>query len=300
MNSEVLMAAYGASPSVQEGFSEVKRFIQSCEKRFLNASQESELEKLNRSSGAWFHASDDLFSLLLEVSFFYDQTKGQFDPLIIETISIGDAGDAIRAIKEGVTEHSTGYHPSLSPSFRDIKFDRNTHSLRLPPGVGLDLTDIVSGWTVEKATTCLAQYSNACAISIGGVLCTLGLPENNKGWQIGLENPKDHNQTVTTIHIASRYSVATYSEGLSHRKQKGWQNSLLGEDAALKPVDWLSMTVIAHSGTTAEIYAKILWQSSFRDARVIAAQNNQIAAVGIDQNGRLWQSQNSKEFIEDL
>ena len=83
MNTDILLGAEGQADQIRAGFEQASQTIQSGESRFTRFSEESELSALNRSSGKWFKASPDLFSVVALTRRFFHLTRGLFDPSIL-------------------------------------------------------------------------------------------------------------------------------------------------------------------------------------------------------------------------
>jgi len=302
MNSDILLAAEGSYPRTSTGFEEVRNFIVSCEKKFSRFSENSELSRLNQSAGTWFHASEDLFSVLTEARNYYEQTHGLFDPAILDALEMAGydrSMDQIRGRELGFSAAQVQLAP-IKLDLKDIRFDRSNQSVRMPTGMRLDLGGIAKGWIAERAAGMLAYYADACTDSAGGDLYVIGLPEGKTHWQVGLEDPLDANRTLALLKVTSRCAVAT--SAITKRK---WtvngqaQHHLIDPRTGAPAVtDWLSVTVIAPHATTAEVYAKTLLIAGSHQAKSIIARSNQMAVIAVDGNGKLWGSYNSREFID--
>ncbi len=300
MNSDILLAAEGAYSRTSIGFKEVKDFIEGCEKRFTRFSDHSELSHLNQSAGTWFHASEDLFNLVSEARNYFDPTNGLFDPSVLEALEMAGYDRSMDEIKGREIGSSSVKVMPPKQDLREIRFDRSNQAIRLPPGMQIDLGGIAKGWIAERAAGLLAFYSDACAVSAGGDLYVIGLPEGKPAWQVGIEDPLDPNRTVALLKVTSRCAVATSAITKRRWTQNGHEQHHLIDPRTGEPAvtDWLSVTVIASHATTAEVYAKTLLISGSQQAKAIIARSNQIAVISIDGNGKLWGSYNSKDFID--
>jgi thiamine biosynthesis lipoprotein len=300
MNSDILLAAEGAFSRTSIGFKEVQDFIEACEKRFTRFSDHSELSRLNESAGTWFHASEDLFSLLSEARNYFEQTNGLFDPSVLEALEFAGYDRSMDEIKGRAIASSAVNVMPRKMDLREIRFDRSNQAIRLPPGMRVDLGGIAKGWIAERAAGLLAFYSDACTVSAGGDLYVIGLPEGKSAWQVGLEDPLDPNRTIALLKVTSRCAVATSAITKRRWTLDGHEQHHLIDPRTGEPAvtDWLSVTVIAPHATTAEVYAKTLLIAGSHQAKAIIARSNQIAVISVDGNGKLWGSYNSKEFID--
>ena len=301
MNSDILLAAEGVAARVTEGFKEVQGFISGCEKRFSRFSDQSELTRLNLSSGTWVHVSDDLFSLLFESRSLFEMTNGLFDPSILEALEFAGYDRNLEKVQEG--QQNSYIKIKLTPQtigFQEVRFDRNNQSVRLPTGMRIDLGGIAKGWAAEKAAGLLASYADACAVSAGGDLYVIGLPEGKTNWQVGLEDPNNPNRTLAILKLSSHCGVAT-----SSTTKRKWTKDNRIAHQLIDPrtgspaiTDWMSVTVIAPHTTIAEAYAKSFLIAGSHQAKGIISRTNQIAVIAVDAYGKLWSSPRSKEFID--
>jgi thiamine biosynthesis lipoprotein len=86
MNSDILLAAEGAADSLTLGFKLTRYFIAAGEERFTRFADTSELSRLNRSAGAWFQASPELFDVVRQACALAGETSGLFDPTMLAAL----------------------------------------------------------------------------------------------------------------------------------------------------------------------------------------------------------------------
>jgi thiamine biosynthesis lipoprotein len=211
MNTDIVLAAEGLSEKVSAGFKQTCQFIQTSEKRFTRFSEQSELSKLNRSSGSWYDASQDLFEILQLCSAYQEMTGGLFDPSILpdlEAAGYDRSMDEIRAQGPGQSQNKVIPRPSAT--FRDIRFDPEQQRIRLPAGMKIDLGGIAKGWVAQQAAHILAKYIRTCAVNAGGDMFLVGLPAGEKYWQVTLEDPSDFQHALNILKVGPG-AVATSS-----------------------------------------------------------------------------------------
>ncbi|MCL5999667.1 MAG: FAD:protein FMN transferase [Chloroflexi bacterium] len=301
MNTDILLMAKGDSVSLAEGFRAARTYIAICEKRFTRFSEQSELSQLNRASGGWFLASQDLFDVVRQARRYMDQTCGLFDPSIL--VALRNAGydrsmDEMRTDGAGMDSALTAGSWSLA-GFDAVQFIPLICGIHLPEGVQIDLGGIAKGWIVERVAHLLASYAQACAVNAGGDMFLLGQPDDEETWPISLEDPRDPAQVLAVLRV--RQGALATSSITKRRWVQGKrvQHHIIdprsGEPA---DTDWLSVTVIADHATEAEVFAKALLIAGSAQAQVLAAQAPGIAFIGVKQDGSLWGSANSQEFLD--
>ena len=304
MNSDIILAAEGSQDSLTLGFKLARDFINASEVRFTRFTDFSELSCLNRTAGAWFQASPELFQVVQMACEYAAETEGLFDPTMLaalEAAGYDKSMDDIRA--DGVSSH--GVPPqsrsiySTRSAFRAIQLDEPTHSIRLPLNTRIDLGGIAKGWIAEQAALILSEYATACAVSAGGDMFLVGLPADEPSWSIGLEDPRAPDRDLTTLHIGPG-AVATSS--IAKRR---WQQGRRTQHHIIDPrtglpaeTDWVSVSVIAPHAALAEVYAKALLIGGSREAERIAAQRPEITYVAVDQDGQLCGQTNLSEVLD--
>ena len=302
MNSAILLAAEGEPAAVAEGFLAVRSYIAECERRYSRFTEDSELSQLNRTSGGWFIASPELFEIVQVARHLMDLTCGLFDPAILSVLR--DAGydrsmDEICAagpLPARVIDRRT---PWPAAGFNAVEFMSSISAIHLPQGVQIDLGGIAKGWIAEQAAGLLADYASACTVSAGGDMYLAGLPQGDSAWSISLEDPRDP-ASVLAILRAPQGAVAT-SSITKRRWVQGQQNRhhiidpRSGEPAE---TDWLSVTAFAAHAATAEAFAKALLIAGSAQSQVLADRQAGLEYIGIKQDGTLWGSSHSQEYLD--
>ncbi len=299
MNSTIVLGGEGAPSALAEGFERAEAFVHTSEARFTRFSDDSELAQLNRASGSWFRASPELYEVVHEAQSSVQETGGLFDPSILDDLERSGYDRSMDEIRAGhVGEATPNAACGVRPSILDMQFDEAARRLRLPPGLRIDLGGIAKGWIAEHTALLLADHSSACLVSAGGDLFTVGLPEGESRWEIGLEDPNDPNAALTVLRSVPG-AVATSS--ITKRR---WRQGNREQHHVIDPrtgapavTDWLSVTVYAPHAVTAEVFAKaLLIAGSYRYER-IALGRSEIAFIAADRLGRLWGSSNAAELL---
>ena len=300
MNSDIVLAAEGTRESIAPGFDQVQSMIAALEVRFSRFSDTSELAQLNQAAGSWFHASDELFSVLHLACDFVRQTDGLFDPSILDALENAGYDKSMDDILRDAHGAARPASPILTRwSARAIQLGADARAIRLPRGMRIDLGGIAKGWIAEQAAQKLATYADACAVSAGGDMFMIGQPSEEPTWRVELEDPRDPTQAVAVLRTGPG-AVAT-SSIMKRRWQQGdrVQHHLI-DPRTSQPAetDWLSVTVMTPHAATAEVFAKALLIAGSRQADRIAAKRNDLAFIAVDHTGQLWGSAHAKEFLD--
>jgi thiamine biosynthesis lipoprotein len=305
MNTEIVLAAEGPSTRrLQEGFRRVRQFVADKEAQFTRFSEASELSGLNRSAGDWFQATPELFEVVRLARDLHEQTGGLFDPAVLPALRAAGydrSMDQIRAFGAGPSVNFPG-EASLERGLAGLMLDPASYHIKLPAGRQIDLGGVAKGWIAERATEVLAAYADACAVNAGGDMFLIGSPsdEPDHAWRIAVEDPLQPERDLAVLRVESG-AVAT-----SAVTRRRWMQGTQARHHIIDPrtllpaeTDWLSMTVIAPHAPTAEAFAKALLIAGSAQAARLADRYPQITFIGVRNDGALWGSSHSQEYLEN-
>ncbi|MFH0941105.1 MAG: FAD:protein FMN transferase [Candidatus Omnitrophota bacterium] len=176
-------------------FSEFKRL----EGIFNLFDNNSELYRLN-ASGA-LAASPELFEILKNAKYFYEETKGAFDVTIAPlSLKWKSAIKYQEVPKDDEIKKLMGL-----VGFDYVYLDENTRTVRLlKSGGSIDLGGIAKGYAVDRAIAGLRQAKIASAIvNAGGNLYCLG-DNNGASWQVGIQDPRQEKHLLTRMAVKDK------------------------------------------------------------------------------------------------
>jgi FAD:protein FMN transferase len=298
MSTTILLAAEGIGEAVDTGFAQAKAYIEASEKRFTRFSELSELAELNRSAGEWFEASQDMFELVSLALYLHRQTRGLFDPAVLDALEHAGYDRTIDEIRRfGAAPTAVAILPRQH-RFSDIRLDADLGRIRLPEGMRIDLGGIAKGWIAEQAANLLSTYADACAVNAGGDAFMIGLPAGEDAWSVSLEDPTQPDQDVALMKLPPG-AVATSAVTKRRWQQNGKKQHHLIDPRSQRPAetDWLSVTAIAPHAAEAEVYAKSLLIGGSREVEWISGTAKEIEFIAVDQNKQLWGSAHSREVL---
>jgi thiamine biosynthesis lipoprotein len=296
MTTEIVFAAEGRKERVQLGFRDARAIIRDGERRFTRFSVDSELSRLNRSGGRWMQVSEDMYGLLEVARSLVEPTRGLFNPAVLPALVSSGYDRSIELIE------SDGPGPSLPPEmdapldFGSIDMEPDGRRVRLPRGMQVDLGGIAKGWLASKAARALGHFAESCAVSAGGDITLIGLPNGASAWSIGVENPLRPERDIVTINVPSG-SVATSSVAKRRWTQGETTQHHIIDPRSGKPSDspWLSVTVSAADACEAEAFAKACLIGGPELARELVKDRPEIAYLGVDQDGQTQSTFQSQE-----
>jgi thiamine biosynthesis lipoprotein len=298
MNSDIVLVASGKNlERIKQGFSLARDFIQRSETRFTRFTDTSELASLNRSAGGWFVASPEMVEVLQVALRLAGETQGLFNPAILPALKQAGYDRSMDEIHANPAR--SGAAPVLEmQDFRTIELDMPGQRVRLPEGMQVDLGGIAKGWIAEQAARRLSEYSLACAVSAGGDMCLVNLPEGQSNWEVGLEDPLHPEQDLALLRVGPG-AIAT--SAVTKRK---WQYNGHNQHHLIDPrtgepaiTEWLSVTVYAAQAVEAEVYAKALLIGGPVVANELFAVPSNKAYLAVDQFGWVLGSNNYHEVF---
>lgn len=257
MNSD--FSTIGLPPSSQAKAESWFAFIERSLSRFR---EDSELSKLNRSAGRPFLASALLFQALSSAHRYYEETGGVFHPYLGGVLRELGYSASFETLASRLPGPERGASPSLP---RDdgqppVQLHAGMMSVFLREGYAVDLGGFAKGWSAEQLAGMLRKEGiRTGAINAGGDIVLWGMPAT--GWEIGVADPFEPAEDLTTLRIGRPAGIATSSS--MKRKwtaEDGRERHHLIDPRHLKPgaSGIVQATVIAPTLTEAEVYAKCL------------------------------------------
>lgn len=298
MNTFIQSAAEGEPDRLQAGFERVRQFFADSEARFSRFRDNSELSRLNRAAGTWFHASPDLFEVVQEALELHQLTGGLFDPSMLHALQRAGYDRSMDEIKKLSALPAASPEIWVRPEFTETRLDPKRNAIWLPGEIQIDLGGIAKGWTASQAAAILSEYSPACTVNAGGDMMCVGLPQGQTAWEVDLDNPLDDHQVLAVLSIPPG-ALATTSITRRRWVQGGLPRHHVIDPRTGQPVEsnWLSISVYAPKATHAEAFAKTLLMLDEDEILDCMSQFPTYRFVAVDRDGKLWGSPQSKEII---
>jgi thiamine biosynthesis lipoprotein len=290
MNTTILVAAEGRRQELEPVFSKLRHLVEEHEERFSRFRQTSELTALNHAAGHWFECSAEMYSLLEEAKKAYQATQGLFDPTILNALRFSGydrSMDEIRKLKSLDFPENPG-DEALSPRFDFADLDPEREAIWMPPGMQLDLGGIAKGWIAEQAIQLLSQYTDAGAVSAGGDMVLLGLPNGETSWEVSLEDPQDIDKVLAILHVNPGALATSSTTKRRWLQQDQLRHHIIDPrrgDPSTTP--WLCVTVYAEAATCAEAFAKALLIAGPESARELTEKQPDLQFIAIQSDGSI-------------
>jgi len=239
----------------------------SFDKRFSRFRNDSELTRLNNSSGDNFIASEEMIDILKKAQEFHKITGGIFDPTILESLeSIGYKESFDNLTKDKNADTNLNIDEVVNsffgrPLFSISIVDKDTNLISLPKGQKIDLGGIGKGYLLDSLAKKLKKKYNNFWISAGGDVILHGKNSSSGIWEVGVQNPLKHEDDLMKIRVlGENLSIAT--SGITKRKGiKGsfsWHHIIDPRTGLPVDNDILAVTVIARNALEADVLAKTI------------------------------------------
>ncbi|HEX7603122.1 MAG TPA: FAD:protein FMN transferase [Polyangiaceae bacterium] len=173
------------------------------------------------------------------------------------------------------------------PDWRAIDRDETTRSIRLPPGVRLDLGGTAKGWCADVAASSLARFGPAL-VDVGGDIATAGTREP---WLIAIEDPRGGRDALELVRLRGG-GIATSGRDLRRWRRAGVEHHHLIDPRTGAPArtDVWTVTVIGPSALEAEIAAKRVFLEGSRAGMAWIGTRPELAALVVREDGTMLQS----------
>ncbi len=241
-------------------------------KHFSRFDENSELSKLNRSSGETFKVSKELFYLIKLNLFVAKQTNYIFDPTIIDLLkAFGynknyNEGEIFNKLQEKNFKKQILEIKKHRKNAKDIELNSKNLSVKLPKDVEIDLGASAKGLAIDLACEVLNKYNvKKFLINAGGDIYSKGVHK------IALFNPKTNYKNYEKINLKNE---AIAGSG-SWAKKVGIFSHIINPTLTDPKGNKLfqQVYVIAKNATIADIYSTALYLLGKQGIKLIKDNN---------------------------
>jgi len=285
--SELFNAAFKEVEKVQSSFS------------LYNASSEISVINNNAYPGP-VRISDDVFSLIkssLEVS---GKTGGAFD------ITWASSGKLWDFSAEGFTPPDDIKIKSILPliSYKNIRIVEGINTVSfLKKGTKIGLGGIAKGYAVRKAVSVLRKHGvKGAIVACAGDIQVIG-DNSGRPWKAGIQDPRG-NSVIATFAMKDGDAVSTSGDYERFRMINGRRYHHIIDPATGYPSEsgLISVTVFSKDPVASDAYSTAFFVTGFEKAKAVLAEMNELSAVFVDSNQKIFASSNLKgrlQFRED-
>lgn len=265
MNTGIEMTIFTTKPDrAIVAAQQVEQLFRDNEATMSRFRAQSELTKLNQT-GYLEDVSDLLYDNIAAACRMHEFTGGIFDPTLLDALEAAGYDRSFELIAKGYPQLFTMHHLDnfgrWKPQNPDwIEMDPAKKSIKLAPGVRIDLGGIAKGTTVDQAAGLLREAGfTDFMVSAGGDMYLEGRPPfHPEGWQVLVDDPNHKGAEPVAELFASNKAVATSSStGRSWYLGNQRYHHLI-DPRTHEPANTLiaSVTVVAGSVQVADVLAK--------------------------------------------
>jgi len=280
------ISTVAVSDALELGLSEFRRIV----KLYTRFRDDSELADLNRRSGTWVDISAEFLMLISKMLQLSKETKGAFDPTIIDFLEIYgyDKNYDFSKLENPKLDQLVNKIATTRASWQDIEFDQTNLRVKLVKNQRLDLGGIGKGYALDCAVKHLQNVGNFL-IDAGGDLFAQGHNLENKPWLVDLK----HKDGVIGQIEMSAPGEALACSGTWARKVKQFHhliNPVSGESDA----KFETVFVLAKDGITADTWGTAL---AVGGKEVIDALPRGVNFLAIDPDGKVTGTEDFRERL---
>jgi len=245
-----------SSADCTDTFASLWSWLEDFEQRFSRFRPDSELSHFNHHAGTWQQVSPEFSAMLDSCTTYATRTHGLFNPFILPTLqSLG---------YKGSWPTPTQHLASLDMSDRLLapihQLERDGQRAKIPHDTALDFGGIGKGYALDALAAQLqaATHTNFW-LSLGGDIICRGLDSDNAPWNISIIDIHDTNRDIASCHADNSDTLlAVATSAVTQRRGADWHHIIDPRTERSSTSTVLSATVVAASGTEADIYAKCL------------------------------------------
>lgn len=279
---------------VEKAFQLVKGVFADTEKTCSRFDPVSDLSILNNSPKHWKPVSPTCYLAIKEAHQAYLDTKGVFDPRILQDlVRLGYKQSWSTGVPSPTSSESNTsradlgeWNPSFGGSF-------TVHIGALPIDLGGIGKGLALRWAKEAVHTLLSNF----LIEAGGDCVSVGSGPNAEGWNIGIEDPIAPDEHRAVIKLANQ-AVCTSSVSVRSWWRSGKLNHHLISPKTGEPggQGLTSVTVVGPDPAKAEVWSKTLFLKGVDQIREFS-EFHQLAAAWISDNGDITINSHMRPYV---
>ncbi|SDB05136.1 thiamine biosynthesis lipoprotein [Streptococcus henryi] len=183
-------------------------YIKEMEKLLSTNLEGSDVYRINHAAGEEAVKVDKrTFTIIKEALKMSEKSDGKFDISIGAVTNLWRIGD-----DEARLPSDEGIKAALPfINYKNIKIDEEQETVYIEKGMTLELGAISKGYIADGVKSIFEKHHISTAIiNLGGNVLVMGTsPNNEKGWNVGVQNPDEvRGDTVGAVHVKNR-SVVT-------------------------------------------------------------------------------------------
>lgn len=285
MGCQMLAALDLAPDRARRLLTEVPKWFETWEATLSRFRPESELNQINNQHGVPIVVSETMWSVLRAARQAEKDSHGLVTPVLLNALVAAGYTTSFDQLEpeQSVFQVMSPIQPALS--LREVSFQPDDRTIRLPVGLRLDLGGVAKGWAAHRAMRLLENYGPAL-VDAGGDIAISGPHADGQPWLVGIDDPRQDGESLAALRLG-RCGVATSGRDYRRWRQDGrWKHHIIdprtGEPAL---TDILTATVIAPRVTDAEMAAKVVLILGSQDGLAWLETHPGFAGLVVTENG---------------
>jgi len=279
--------------------------IEKVQKSLNPYNPDSEISMINKTAPfSPRKVPDDVFSLISDSLKVSEISSGAFD---ITFASTGKLWDFSSHSEENFTPPDDKTIKKLLPliSYKNVVLDTKARTVKfLKSGTKIGLGGIAKGYATGRAVSALkARNVRNAIVSSAGDIQALG-DNNGVKWKLGIQDPRG-NSVIASIDMNDGESVSTSGDYERFRIVNGKRYHHIIDPATGYPSDsgLISASVFSNNPVLSDAYSTALFVSGLEKSRQILDKMNNLSAVLVTSDMKVYVSERLKGrivFREDL
>jgi FAD:protein FMN transferase len=292
MGSTAHLMVHGAGPAGRECLDRARLRLEEMESRWSRFLADSEVSRVNAGAGRTVGVSAETAQLVRRSVEAWRLTGGLYDPTVLAGL---EAAGYDRTFSEVESTPSGAAHTAVAPapgcSGIRVTVDELGGTVRLPPGVRLDLGGIGKGYAADQAVFELGRMgaTGAC-VNLGGDVRVSGRSPELSGWGVGVGDPFDDAEQPEDLVVVT---LAEGAVATSSRTRRRWRRGTRDMHHVLDPrtgepawTGLAAVSVVAAEAHWAEIFAKSALVAGLDAGRALL-DSHDLAALLVTDTGEV-------------
>lgn len=257
-------------------------------RKILSRFEDSELSRLNNNIEKYIEASADILYLARRCLHYYAESKGYFDPRILESLEALGYDRDFKKVSRNSRKKIT-YSKISGDLAKDLKIKGN----RVFFGRPMDFNGIAKGYITDKVSGFLKKNWDNFLVDSGGDIYASGLNQDNQKWKIAVEGKEDLLVEISNLAVAT-----------SGRGRRKWTVSstevyhiINPHNPGSFPAELFSVTVLGENNELADVWAKILFIWGKASGLKYCEKHN-IRAIFLDNQGQAEYSSAAEFYLK--
>lgn len=201
--------------------------------------------------------SEDLMLLVDRMQQAWAATDGLFDPTVLGSMVALGYDATLTDVTRRPAASWGDVTLASAPGMSAVAIDRESGTVTLPAGIGLDPGAIGKGLAADLvADELVAAGAEAVLVNLGGDIALRGRPYGDAAWLIAVADERAPGRMLTTVGIADLTGGVATSTTLKRRWAQGRRHHVLDpRTGTMTASDLVQVSVVAPAASVAEVLA---------------------------------------------